>query len=314
MRNCDHPAYQGTEHKLRRFAGALSCFTGLLQADGFNCEEATRWWSGQLDKLRALAEPARQHPARLAECRLVEQRLEAEVLERMDRLVEFLHAHAPQDPRLPAYRLYTARWHDCYGEPVRALRPEDLTALTAEPVMVAPTVYGVAYERLEAARVRLCEMHLRHLDLGGLAVFLCGLSYGAAYQERHGNPPTHEFGDGLREVAREALDEVVDYANKSATVTQVKQSKSRRLTEASGRMLMALCHAQHNHTPAVYEWLCRGSYVRDLASLLFAMGVRAVRSLYARGFIAEWRTDPDRLMALLPDECGTLIAGFRNEE
>ena len=40
-------AYPRTERKLRRFAGALTTFAELLREDGFDRDEAGRWWYGE---------------------------------------------------------------------------------------------------------------------------------------------------------------------------------------------------------------------------------------------------------------------------
>jgi hypothetical protein len=315
MRNCDHPAYQSTERKLRRFAGVLYSFSELLRQDGFDRDEAGRWWAQETRKLEALELASRNDPARVAECRSQRRRLETELLRRMDQLIRFLSTHAPEDPRLPLYRVYMARWHDCYGEPLRPLRSDDLASRQeSEALVVAPTIYGVAYERLEAARLWLCKMELSHKDLAALALFLCGFSYADGYLERHGEPPQHGFKDGLREVVREALEEAVDYANLPATEAQVQCSKRKGTPAPIGRLIMTMCHAQRHHTPAVYEWLHRAAFIRDLTSLLFAMGVRARTSIYAKGFVAKWGGDPSVALAVLPGECGELLDGFRHED
>ena len=121
----------------------------------------------------------------------------------------------------------------------------------------------------------------------------------------------HHVEDGLREIAREALDEAVDYANKPSTEAQVQRSKRVGTPEGVGRLVMTFCHVRRNHTPAAYEWLCRASLVRSLTSLLFAVGVRARTSLYARRFVAGWHGDPTLALPVLPDECGILLDSFR---
>jgi hypothetical protein len=126
MRNREHPAYQRAERKLRRFAGILDNFPELLREDWFDLDEAERRWYGEYEKLRALEEAAGEDPARLEAWHAEEQRVEAELFQRMDRLIKFIYAHAPDHPWLPPYRLYMGLWHQCYGEPIRQLSEEDL--------------------------------------------------------------------------------------------------------------------------------------------------------------------------------------------
>ena len=308
-------AYPRTERKLRRFAGALTTFAELLREDGFDRDEAGRWWYGEYQKLSALEEVARKDPTRLPEWQAEEQRIEAELFQRMDRLIKFVYAHAPEHPHLPPYRLYMALWHGCYGEPIRPLSPEDLTPLQEpEELVIAPTIYGVPYDRLDRVRLRLGEINLSHNDFAGLVMFLCGMCHAAAYHQRHQKPPEHPFNDGLREATRESLAEAVDFANEPGTLAQAKMHQGEVLTEALGRLFMAMCHAQRAHTPAVYEWLCRHSFTRDLTSLLFAMGVRAHTDPYAHGLVAEYLAIPGLVWAVMPEECRALIASFREEE
>jgi hypothetical protein len=315
MRNCDHPAYHSVERKLRRFAGALYQFSDLLRQDGFDREEVGQWWQRESRKLEAIELASHSDASRVPECRSQRQRIEAELFQRMDHLVQFLFVHAPEDPRLPPYRVYLARWHECYGEPLRPLSPDDLGPPPApEEVLVAPTIHGLSFERLEAARLQLRRMELSHKDLAALALFLCGFSYAGGYFERQGRAPEHRFNDGLREATREALEEAVDYANLPGTEAQVKRSQRKGTPAPIGRLVMTLCHAQRNHTPAVYEWLHRASYTRDLTSLLFAMGVRARTSVYARGFVSGWRGDPTLALPVLPAGCGELLDRFRREQ
>jgi hypothetical protein len=315
MRTCEHPAYQRTERKLHRFAGGLTTFAELLREDGFDRDEAGRWWYGEYQKLKALEEAAQKDPTRLPEWQAEEQRVEAELFQRMDRLIKFIYARAPEHPHLPPYRLYLALWHQCYGEPIRPLSQEDLTPpQELEELVIAPTIYGVPYDRLDAARLRLGEMDLPHKGFAPLVMFFCGLSHAAAYHDRHQKPPEHPFNDGLREAAREALAEAVDFGNEPGTVAQAKRQNSEPLSEPLSRLFMAIYYVQRNHTPAVYEWLCRHSFTRDLTSLLFAMGVRALTDLYAQRLVAEWLASPDLVWALLPEECRALIASLREEE
>ena len=102
MRNSEHPAYQRAERKLRRFAGLLMNYRELLLDDGFDCEEAGRWWYQQYQQLKLLEEASHKDAAKLAEWHAEEKRVEAELFQRMDRLIKFIYAHAPEHPWLPA--------------------------------------------------------------------------------------------------------------------------------------------------------------------------------------------------------------------
>ena len=121
MRNVEHPAYQRAERKLRKFAGTLQNFEQLLRDDGFDYDEAGKWWYREWQKLNALEEALPKEPNKEPELRAEEQRVEAELYSRMDYLIKFLYAHAPDHPWLPPHRLYMALWHQCYGEPIREL-------------------------------------------------------------------------------------------------------------------------------------------------------------------------------------------------
>ncbi len=105
MRNSEHPAYQRAERKLRHFAGILSNFRELLLEHGFDTDEAGRWWHLQYQRLESLEDASHQDPAGLAEWQTEEQRVEAELFQRMGRIVKFIFAHAPDHPWLPPERL-----------------------------------------------------------------------------------------------------------------------------------------------------------------------------------------------------------------
>jgi len=311
MLNVEHPAYQRAERKLRKFCGILYNFEQLLRDDGYDYDEASKWWYAEWKKLDALEEASGKDPAKLPEFHAEEQRVMGEVFQRMDQLVKFLYAHAPDHPWLPPYRLYMALWHQCQGEPIRPLSEADLEPSDAvDEIIVAPTIYGVPFERLDAARLELGKMDLPHKDFAPLVMFLCGLYYAGACQERHQKPPEHDFKDGLREAAREALEEAIDFANDPGTMAEAEKHDSEILTRPFSRLFMAIANASRHHTPAVFEWLIRESMTRDLTSMLFAMGVRAHSDPYSKPLVTEWLANPGSALALLPTECAALIGSF----
>jgi hypothetical protein len=312
MQNTEHPAYQRAERKLRRFCGILYNFEKLLRDDGFDYDEASKWWYGEWQKLNALEEA--NDPARETELRTEEQRVEAELYKRMDHLIKFLYARAPDHPWLPPYRLYMALWHKCYGEPIRTLSEEDLKqADEAEEIIVAPTIYGVPFERLDAARLEMGKIKLPHKDMAPLVMFLCGLYYAVSCQQRQ-TTPQHDFDDGLREAARESLEEAIDFASEPGTIAEAERHDSEIMTQPFSRLFMAISYASRQHTPAVYEWLTREAFTRDLTSMLFAMGVRAFTDPYSQTLVKEWSSNPGTALTLLPPPCAALIASFAKED
>ncbi len=117
----------------------------------------------------------------------------------------------------------------------------------------------------------------------------------------------------MREAAREALEEAVDFANEPGARALAASHKN-VLTEALSRLFMAVDYAQRYHTTGVFEWLCRDSFQRDLTSLIFALGVRACTDPYAKSLVSDWLANPGLLWAVLPDGCRALVAEFHEEE
>jgi len=53
-------------------------------------------------------------------------------------------------------------------------------------------------------------------------MFLDGVLYAMGYFERHQQLSVHDYDDGLRAAAREALENAVDFANEPGTREQVR--------------------------------------------------------------------------------------------
>ena len=301
MRNSEHPAYHNTARKLGRLCSFLYNFEQPLRDDGFDYDAALKWTGEHMSAI-GVDEPG--DPA-----------LEPEIFQRMEHLVKFLEARVPEHPFLPNYRLYFQLWRECQGEPVRTLTAEDLKPLEeAEEPVIAPTIYGVPFERLDAARLAMGRMEFLHKGFAPLLMFLDGLLYAMGYFERHQQLPVHDYDDGLRAAAREALEDAVDFANEPGTREQVRLHSNPLMPETQQLLFMAIYHTSICNTSAVYEWLHRHSYQRDLTSMLFAMGVRSLNDPYAKNLVYPWISECGHVNEWMPDEGKAQLHDFFNND
>ncbi len=106
----------------------------------------------------------------------------------------------------------------------------------------------------------------------------------------------------------------MDFRNEPGTLAEAQELQGELMTVPFSRLFMAIYYAQRTHSPAVYEWLIRHDFTRDLTSLLFAMGVRSLSDAFAHELIGGWLSNPGKALMVLPEQCGQLIAGFGREE
>jgi len=300
MRNREHPAYHNLSRKLCRLNSLLYNFEQPLRDDGFDYDAQYEWSTRQMC---AVTEDAPNDPL-----------LEKEAFDRMDAILKFLFVRVPHHRAYPGYKLYHQLWRECYGEPVRPLSAEDLKPLDepAAPV-IARAIYGVPFEHLDAARLQMGRMKLQK-SFPPFLMYLCGLLYAMGYHARHRKLPVHDVDDGLLDIAREALECAVDFANEPGTIEQARQSATDALPEAYQRLYMGVFHMSISHTSGVYEWLHRADFMRDLTSLLFAMGVRSLNDPYAKHLVLPCIESCQHLNEWLPDPAKALLHEFFNQD
>ena len=316
MRNSEHPAYHNVPRKFRRYHSLLANLEKPLRDDGFNYDAESLWASQQMTMLSNLEDPAPPQTPDATQLQTESTRLEPELFRRMGDTLKFLRVHVPDHEYLPPYFLYYRLWHDCYGEPVRPLTPADLEPLTEAPEpVIATAIYGVIYDRINAAQLAFVEMDPSpQKNLTPLLVFVSGLLYAAGYFERHQTLPVHTFDDGLLEAARESLEAAVDFTNEPRTIAEARKHPIENLPESQRLLFMATYHVSIAQSPAVYEWLHRWYYLRDLTSMLFAMGVRSLNDPYAKNLIQPWLQDLGHLNDWLPVEAQPYLRDFFNTD
>lgn len=312
MRNTEHPSYHNTARKFRRYHSLLANLEQPLRDDGFNFDAEYRWAGEHMSALADLENPAPPKSPDPAELQAASAPLEPELFKRMGDTLKFLRVHVPDHPYLPPYFLYYRLWHDCYGEPLRPLTPADLEPQEEAPApVIATAIYGVIYDRINAAQLAFVDMDKSfNKSLTPLLIFVSGLLYAAGYFRRHDKLPVHTFNDGLLDMARESLEAAVDFANDPGTIAEAQKNPIKLLPESQRLLLMATYHSSIAQSPAVYEWLHRWYYLRDLTSLLFAMGVRSLTDPYAKNLIQPWLHDAEHLNEWLPPEAQPFLQDF----
>jgi len=316
MRNSEHPAFHNVPRKFRRYHSLLSNLEQPLRDDGFNFDAELRWAAQHMIALSDLEDPIPPQKLDPAALQAACGPLEPELFQRMGDTLTFLRAHVPEHPFLPPYFLYYQLWKDGYGEPLRLLTPADQETLTEAPEpVIAPAIYGVSYDRINTAQVAFLDMDKTpHKNLTPLLLFVSGLLYTVGYVQRHRALPVHTYQDGLLEAAREALEAAVDFANEPGTIAEARKDPIEQLPESQRLLFMATAHSATAQTPAVYEWLHRWDYVRDLTSLLFATGVRALTDPYAKNLIQPWLQDLNYLNNWLPTAAQPYLRDFFNND
>jgi len=316
MRNSEHPAYHNVSRKFRHYHTLLANLEAPLREDGFNYDAESLWASTHMQKLSDLEEPAPPQTPDPARLQAASAPLEPELFQRMGDTLKFLRVHVPDHPYLPPYLLYYQLWKDGYGEPLRPLTPADLQPLEEAPEpVIATAIHGVIYDRINAAQLAFVEMDKSpQKNLTPLLIFVSGLFYAAGYFDRHQTSPVHTFDDGLLEVARESLEAAVDFANAPGTIAEARKNPLENLPESQRLLFMATYHVSIAQSPAVYEWLHRWYYLRDLTSMFFAMGVRSLHDPYAKNLIQPWLEDSNHLNLWLPLEAQPYLLDFLNND
>lgn len=312
MRNRDHPAYHNLARKFRRYHSLLSNLEPPLRDDGFLYDAELRWATEHMRALSDLEMPAPPRLPDLAQLQTASASLEPELFRRMGDTLKFLRRHVPNHDFLPPYFLYYQLWSDGYGEPLRPLTPADLKGPEAAPEpVIATALFGVSYDRINTAQLAFLAMDKApNKSLTPYLLFISGLLYAAGYFQRHETLPVHTFNDGLLDIARESLEAAVDFANDPGTIAEAQKNPIELLPETQRLLLMATYHASIAQSPTVYEWLHRWYYLRDLTSMLFAMGVRSLTDPYAKNLIRPWLHDAEHLNDWLPPEAQEYLHDF----
>ncbi len=291
MKKTEHPAWQNACRKLCKFLGILMNTESVLKSAGFDLTEAYAYASREHNRLDDLAIAAGGDPRKLSQLRVEEDKVESVLFERMNALIDLIQRHQPDHALLPGYLVYRVRWRECLGEPARPLTDDDQKHLTQEEVdaipepPAAPLTYGVEWEKLDALRSRLAEIRLAHAMVAPYVIFLCGLKRGWTQRRATGQTVEHAPADGLRDAARDALQEAVDFAFREETgEVAAREWPTEELAVA--RLYMGVGYAQKHHSADVFEWLHEtGALQNSLLRLLFGMGVRAATDLYARQLV-----------------------------
>jgi hypothetical protein len=318
MRKTEHPAYQPVERKFRKYLGILVNAEECLKADGFDLAGAYSYATAEHARLAKLAAATAKDPKRRVNLRAAESKAESALFERLGSLLEFIKVHQPEHPLLGDWLAYQIRWQECLGEPIRSLEAEDLREQTPDEleksIDFAPSTYGVAWARLMELRDRIAELGPSLEFAGPYTVFLCGLVHAHTYAEGQGELLAHEPNDGLPDMARQALEDAIDFAMLDETLETARNMQELVGDPAFSCLYMGVGYSQQYHSPDVYEWLAHvnyGDYQDNLIRLLFAMGVRTASDIYAREILSNL-DDPNTLLGppALANEIHEIVNSF----